>query len=75
MDQAENVLTETQKEVLQFIVRYIQSAGYSPTVRDIMDEFNFASPNGAQGHLRALKKKGFVDWEEKKARTIKVLKS
>jgi SOS-response transcriptional repressor LexA len=34
--------------------------GVWPTVREICDEFDYASTNAAHAHLAALKKKGWV---------------
>ena len=50
-------LTKRQQEVFDFIRELIIYRGYGPTIREICEEFGFASPNGAMGHLRALVKK------------------
>jgi len=71
--QTENELTETQRDVLDFIIEFIKQEGYPPSVRDIGDAFG-RSPNGVKCHLDPLKKKGFIDWIENKARTIRVIK-
>lgn len=68
------MLTDRQKEVLEFIAGYIRRAGYPPSFRDIGDEFRIKSPNGVLCHLQALKKKGYLDWKERGHRTIRVLK-
>lgn len=74
-NQTENELTETQRDVLDFIIKFIEQEGYPPSIRDIGDSFGWASPNGVKCHLDPLKKKGFIDWIENKARTIRVLKN
>jgi predicted ArsR family transcriptional regulator len=43
-----------------------------PTVRELADELGI-SVNGAANHLKALRNKGHVTWEPKKARTLQVL--
>ena len=73
-NQTENELTETQRDVLDFITQFIKYEGYPPSIRDIGDAFGWSSTNGVKCHLIALKKKGFIDWIENKARTIRVIK-
>jgi repressor LexA len=66
-------LTERQREILAWLVRYIDQHGYSPTLREVCMAFGFASPNGAVCHLVSMQRKGWVTWNEKKSRTIRVL--
>lgn len=66
-------LTERQREILAWLVRYIGEHGYSPTLREMCLAFNFASPNGAMCHLVPLARKGWITWNEKQSRTIRVL--
>lgn len=51
-------LTRQQADILQFIRRYIDEKGYSPTFRDIQLAFDFASLGSVYGYVKALKKKG-----------------
>lgn len=60
-------LTAKQKRILVFIRHYIEDHGYPPTVRDIGRAFGIKSPNGVMGHLRAMKRKGAIDRDEKTA--------
>jgi repressor LexA len=53
-------LTKRQQQVYQFIRQYMQKHGYAPTVREIAERFDMASPNGVMCHLRALERKGFI---------------
>jgi repressor LexA len=66
-------LTERQREILAWLVRYIAQHGYSPTLRELCLAFGFASPNGAACHLVPLARKGWITWNEKQSRTIRVL--
>lgn len=72
--QTENALTDIQRDVLDFIINFIDSEGYAPSVRDIAGAFGWAV-NGAKCHIDALKSKGYIDWVENKARTMRVLKN
>ncbi len=53
-------LTKKQKQVLDFVVNYTKDNGFSPTVREIAEEFGFSSPATAHEHLQNLKDKGFL---------------
>jgi len=53
-------LTDRQQKVLDFITRFTQSHGYSPTVRDIAAHLGVSSPSGVNRHLEVLEKKGWL---------------
>lgn len=63
-------LTERQKEILDFIRDWIAKKGYSPTFREVMKQFNYASVGTVVTHLKALSKKGYIQSEEKKRRSL-----
>jgi SOS-response transcriptional repressor LexA len=50
-------LTKTQTQILNYLVEYQSTKGYSPSLRDISAEFNYASPSTAKFHLDNLAKK------------------
>jgi repressor LexA len=66
--------TKRQLEVLSFITGYLQDHAYPPTIRELADHFTI-SVKGAQDHITALKKKGFLKQEDKKSRTIELTKN
>ena len=68
------ILTEKQKEVLKFIIRYKEEFGFPPTLREIGKNFNIKSTNAVTDHLIALGKKGYIERRERGSRAIKVLK-
>lgn len=68
-----DILTERQKEVLNFIRLYIEKEGISPTVREIAAHFGFSSPLSVQLHINALVKKGYLTKTPLKTRNIKVI--
>lgn len=53
-------LTEAQESILDFMVRHQAEKQRPPSLREIADEFKFASSNGARAHILALARKGFV---------------
>lgn len=65
-------LTIRQTEVLEFIRDRVANQGYAPTVREIGLHFNILSPNGVVSHLRALEKKGYIEREPNRSRTIRL---
>jgi len=67
------MITERQKEILDFIIGYIDSKKYSPTVREIGEHFKI-SAKGAYDHIHALERKGYIKGDYKKPRTLTVLK-
>jgi repressor LexA len=54
-------LTSRQSEIFEFIKSEIEFNGYPPTRSEIAKVFGFKSPNAAEDHLKALKKKGAID--------------
>lgn len=66
-------LTTKQKEVYEFIKKYIDNYNYSPTIREISSLFE-KSVGTIYPMLKRLKSKGYITFEEGKARTIKILK-
>ena len=54
-------LTKRQSEIFNYIKNEIENNGYPPTRSEISNTFGFKSPNAAEDHLRALKKKGVLD--------------
>lgn len=65
------VLTQRQRQVLDFVGKYIGEHGYPPTMREIGGHFGFLWP-AAKGHLSALDKKGFIRLNPLKSRGIEV---
>ncbi len=66
-------LTDRQREIYRWIVQYIADHGFSPTIRELCLSFGFASTEGAMCHLRPLRLKGFVVWNERQSRTLRPL--
>ena len=66
-------LTGKQQAVLNYINDTIKDLGYSPTIREIGDNFGI-TVKGAYDHINSLKKKGYITMTPDRARTIRVLK-
>lgn len=54
-------LTPRQLEILKYIVTYTFLHLYQPSVREIADKFKIQSNNGVADHLRALRRKGYLN--------------
>jgi repressor LexA len=65
-----NGLTDRQLEVLRFIARQIEDAGYPPTIREIGEALDIRSTNGVNDHLKALERKGFLERDPVKSRAL-----
>ena len=66
--------TSRQREVLTFIVEFIHSHSYPPTIREIADNFSI-SVKGAYDHVSALKRKGKLKFEDKRSRAMEVVRT
>ncbi len=53
-------LTEAQEAILAFMVRHQETHGRPPSLREMCEEFGFASHTAALKHVQALARKGFV---------------
>jgi len=70
-DDSRGVLTERQRDILEFISQSIRERGYPPTLREIGVHFGIRSTNGVNDHLRALEKKGYLEREDLKSRALR----
>jgi repressor LexA len=70
-DDSRGVLTDRQREILEFITQSIRERGYPPTLREIGVQFGIRSTNGVNDHLRALEKKGHLLREDLKSRALR----
>jgi len=62
--------TDRQLEVLRFIARQIDDAGYPPTIREIGEALEIRSTNGVNDHLKALERKGYLTRDPVKSRAL-----
>jgi len=54
------VLTKRQREILDFITRFLDEKGYSPSLEEIGSHFNLSSVATVHKHVDNLRKKGLV---------------
>ena len=65
-------LTPAQKELYDWLVEYIREHQHSPSIRQMMRAMQLKSPAPIQSRLEHLKNKGYIEWTEGRARTIRV---
>ncbi|CAG0909515.1 unnamed protein product, partial [Cyprideis torosa] len=66
-------LTPRQQQILQYIREQLDITGLPPTRAEIATHFDFRSANAAEGHLRALAKKGAIELLPGSSRGIRLL--
>lgn len=66
-------LYDKEKEILEFLVQFIQRYGYAPTLQEICDAVGLASPATVHEHIYKLEDKGFLKRIPGKARGIELL--
>lgn len=67
-------LTEAQKELYEWLVEYIRLHQHSPSIRQMMQAMQLKSPAPVQSRLKHLHAKGYIEWSQGKARTIRILR-
>ena len=67
-------LNKREKAILKFIEKKIKEDGYPPSVREIGKAVNLSSTATVHGYLAKLREKGYIKKEDKKGRTLKLLK-
>ena len=69
----ENGLTEAQNELYRWIKNYMKEFQHSPSIRQMMQAMGLKSPAPIQSRLRHLQDKGYISWQEGKARTMQIV--
>jgi len=69
----EENLTDAQNELYLWIKNYMKDFQHSPSIRQMMEAMCLKSPAPIQSRLKHLQKKGYISWQEGKARTLKII--
>ena len=64
------MLTDRQKNVLDFIQSEQRQKGITPSTREIQNHFGFASQTSVMQYINVLARKGFLDRQARKARAL-----
>ena len=73
VNSSEEILTSAQNELYIWIKEYVRDFKHSPSIRQMMQAMNLKSPAPIQSRLKHLQDKGFISWQEGKARTLKLV--
>ena len=68
-----NDLTDAQNELYGWIKDYMRNFQHSPSIRQMMQAMGLKSPAPIQSRLRHLQEKGYISWQEGKARTLQIV--
>ena len=66
-------LTEAQNELYGWIKNYLKDFQHSPSIRQMMQAMGLKSPAPIQSRLKHLQEKGYISWQEGKARTLQIV--
>ena len=69
----EGNLTEAQNELYGWIKDYMKNFQHSPSIRQMMQAMGLKSPAPIQSRLKHLQEKGYISWQEGKARTMQIV--
>ena len=69
----DNNLTDAQNELFVWIKKYIKDFQHSPSIRQMMQAMGLKSPAPIQSRLKHLQEKGYISWQEGKARTMQLV--
>ena len=70
---SEESLTDAQNELYEWIRNYVRDFQHSPSIRQMMNAMGLKSPAPIQSRLKHLQEKGFIFWQEGKARTLQLV--
>ena len=70
--EGDHVLTERQRQILDFLTKYTDAHGYPPTVREIGEAVGLASPSTVHAHLANLERAGLLKRDPTKPRAIEL---
>ena len=66
-------LTQAQNELYAWIKDYMKNFQHSPSIRQMMKAMDLKSPAPIQSRLKHLQEKGYISWQEGKARTMQIV--
>jgi repressor LexA len=67
------LLTARQQEIWNYLVEYVDSHGYPPTVREIGEQVGLASPSTVHAHLANLERAGLLRRDPTKPRALELI--
>lgn len=66
-------LSEIERKILDYMVEYLRTNTYQPSIREIGEQFGIKSTKTVSEHLQALADKGFLERDPSRSRGVKIL--
>ncbi len=66
-------LSTAQNDLYEWIKGYMKEFQHSPSIRQMMEAMGLKSPAPIQSRLKHLQQKGYISWQEGKARTLQIV--
>ena len=66
-------LTDIERKILDYMVQYLRTNTYQPSIREIGVRFGIKSTKTVSEHLQALADKGFLERDPSRSRGVKIL--
>ncbi|NNK62634.1 MAG: hypothetical protein HKO98_05425 [Gemmatimonadetes bacterium] len=66
-------MTDIERKILDFMVNYLRSNTYQPSIREIGQRFGIKSTKTVSEHLQALADKGFLERDPSRSRGVRIL--
>ena len=73
LNSSDENLSFAQNELYEWIKTYIKDFQHSPSIRQMMQAMGLKSPAPIQSRLKHLQEKGYISWQEGKARTLQLV--
>ena len=73
LNSSDENLSYAQNELYEWIKTYIKDFQHSPSIRQMMQAMGLKSPAPIQSRLKHLQEKGYISWQEGKARTLQLV--
>ena len=67
-------LSERHRKIMEFLTRFQEQSGYSPSIRQIGDSIGVKSTSLIDYYLNQLQQMGFIERDEHVSRSIRILK-
>jgi repressor LexA len=66
-------LSDIERKILDYMVQYLRSNTYQPSIREIGERFGIKSTKTVSEHLQALAEKGFLERDPSRSRGVRIL--
>lgn len=71
--QMSHAMTDIERKILDYMVTYLRSNTYQPSIREIGERFGIKSTKTVSEHLQALANKGHLERDPSRSRGVKIL--